>query len=49
MIQFAKTNCDKVVVICNFSNVVEMGELEKDSGIDAIVWIATPAPRDFKL
>lgn len=48
MIQFAKTNCDKVVVICNFSNVVEMGELEKDSGIDAIVWIGNPGAKGLQ-
>lgn len=48
-IEFAKKNCDEVVVICNFSNIMEIGELENDSGIDAILWIAIPAQRVFRL
>lgn len=42
MIAFAKANCDSVVVICNFSNIVEIGELADDSEIDAILWIGNP-------
>lgn len=48
MIAFAKTNCDKVVVICNFSNIVEISELQKDSGIDAILWVGNPGAKGMQ-
>lgn len=48
MIEFAKTNCDDVVVVCNFSNVMEIGELESDSGIDAILWIGNPGAKGLQ-
>lgn len=42
MIAFAKQNCESVVVICNFSNIMEIGELQDDEDIDAILWIGNP-------
>lgn len=42
MIAFAKANCDKVVVVCNFSNIMEINELKNDSKINAIVWLGNP-------
>ena len=48
MIAFAKANCDKVVAICNFSNIMEIGELKDDSGINAILWIGNPASKGFE-
>ncbi len=42
MIEYAKANCDKVIVVCNFSNIVEIGELQNDDAINAIVWIGNP-------
>lgn len=47
-IEFAKKNCDEVVVICNFSNIMEIGELENDSGIDAILWIGNPGAKGLQ-
>ena len=38
MITFAEANCDKVVVIVESSNVMELGELEADEKINAVVW-----------
>lgn len=37
MISFAEANCDKVVVIINSSNQMELGCLEADDGVDAIL------------
>lgn len=48
MIEFAKANCDKVVVICNFSNIMEIGELQNDSGIDAILWVGNPGAKGLQ-
>lgn len=48
MIEFAKTNCDSVVVICNFSNIVEIGELAEDDGINAILWVGNPGAKGFQ-
>lgn len=48
MIAFAKENCDNVVVIINSSNQMELGSLEADAGIDAILWIGGPGGLGFK-
>ena len=48
MLAFAKANCDSVVVICNFSNIVEIAELENDDDINAILWWATPGAKGFQ-
>lgn len=45
MIRFAKANCDKIVVILNTSNVMEISELMADGGdlaADAVLWIGSP-------
>ena len=42
IIQFAKENFDKVVVLINSSNTMEIRELEQDNDIDAILWIGLP-------
>ena len=47
-IAFAKTNCDKVVVICNFSNIMEIGELANDNGINAILWVGNPGAKGLE-
>ena len=50
-IKFAHNNCEKVVVIINSSNVMELGELEdgdlKDS-VDAILWVGGPGSTGFQ-
>lgn len=48
MLDFAKKNCDSVVVICNFSNIVEIGELAEDDGVNAILWVGNPGAKGFQ-
>ena len=48
IIELAKEKCDKVVVIINAVNPMEIDSLKKDDGIDAILWMgigANYAPR----
>ncbi|MCX4314739.1 MAG: glycoside hydrolase family 3 C-terminal domain-containing protein, partial [Clostridia bacterium] len=47
-IAFAKANCASVVVVCNFSNIVEIGELKNDADIDAILWVGNPGAMGMK-
>jgi len=42
LIALAKEKCDKVVILLNIANVMELGELEDDPDIDAILWIGEP-------
>lgn len=47
-IRFAKNNCDKVVVIINSSNVMELAPLlEGELEADAILWIGGPGSTGF--
>lgn len=48
-IELAKKTCDKVVVIINSSNAMELGALADDDGVDAILWIGGPALRALNL
>ncbi len=48
MLEFAKTNCDKVVVIINSSNQMELGVLEADEGVDSILLVGGPGGLGFK-
>jgi beta-glucosidase len=41
-IAFAKANCGKVIVVCNFSNIMQIGDLVNDSGINGIIWLGNP-------
>ncbi len=41
-IEFAKANCDKVIIIVNGANALELDELEKDPKINGILWIGNP-------
>ena len=47
MIDFAKTNYDKVIVVLNESTTMEIGDLVDDEGIDAIVWAGSPGSTGF--
>lgn len=50
-LRFAKANCDKVVVVLDTSNVMEVADLMEDGGelsADAIVWIGGPGGQGFK-
>jgi len=48
MIELAKKNFDKVIVIINASTQMELGELNDDNGIDAIVWVGSPGQSGFR-
>lgn len=47
VIMLAKQHFDKVVVIINSSNAMELGELENDPGVDAILWVGSPGQVGF--
>ena len=47
-IAFAEENCESVIVIINSFNAFEMGVLEDDPGVDAILWVGQPGSAGFK-
>jgi beta-glucosidase len=42
VINFAKENFDTVIVLINAVNAMELGDLETDDGVDAVLWIGFP-------
>ena len=42
LLEFAKANCEKVIVLINSSNVMELSNLENDPEIDAILMVYRP-------
>ena len=48
VLDFAKKNCDGVVVVLNSCNTMQVGELEDDSDIDAVITMCTPGAVGFK-
>ena len=48
MIAFAKANFGKVVVIVNSPNPLELGSLQNDGAINAILWVGTTGSRGFE-
>lgn len=48
MISFAKAHCSKVIVVVNSSNPLELGSLQDDAGINAILWVGTTGSRGFE-
>ena len=42
LIEYVKANFDKVIIVLNTSNAMEMGELQNDDGISAIIDIGRP-------
>ncbi len=46
-IALAKEHFDTVIVLINASTTMELGELEEDEGVDAIVWIGSPGQTGF--
>ena len=48
MIAFAEIMCDKVVVIVNSPNPMELGDLQDDDGINAILWVGTTGASGFE-
>ena len=47
MVEYAKDHYDKVILVFNATNVMELGELEADDGIDAILWMGFPGSKGF--
>lgn len=45
LLRHVEENFDTVIVLINSSNVMELGELEADENVDAIVWMAYPGSR----
>ncbi|MBQ1493079.1 MAG: glycoside hydrolase family 3 C-terminal domain-containing protein, partial [Blautia sp.] len=45
LLSHVEEHFDKVIVLINSSNVMELGDLEKDEKVDAIVWMAYPGSR----
>lgn len=45
LIKHVEENFDKVIVIINSANVMELGSLKDDENVDAIVWLAFPGSR----
>jgi beta-glucosidase len=43
----AQEKFDKVIVIINSSNAMELGDLEKDEKVDAILWVGSPGQTGF--
>lgn len=46
-LNFCKKNYKKTVVVINSSNVMELGDLEADDGVDAILWVGGPGSTGF--
>ncbi|WP_112179798.1 beta-glucosidase [Paraliobacillus zengyii] len=46
-IELAKENFENVIVVVNSSAALEMGDLEEDEGVDAIVWVGSPGQTGF--
>lgn len=44
---FCKRNYAKTIVVINSSNVMELGELERDDGINAVLWVGGPGSTGF--
>ena len=47
MLELAKEHSNKVVVLVNSTNPMELGELKADDGIDSILWVGTPGINGF--
>lgn len=48
LIELAKKTCDKVVIVLNTSNVMEIGGLKDDDLINAILWVGRPGESGMK-
>lgn len=47
MVGFAKANYSKVIIVFQLTNPMELGELEHDEGVDAILWVGFPGSIGF--
>lgn len=48
MVEYAKANYDTVVVVFNATNPMELGGLQADDGVDAILWAGFPGSTGFR-
>ena len=46
-LQFCEDNYSKVIVVVNTSNVMELGVLEDDDDVDAVLWVGGPGSTGF--
>ncbi len=46
-LEFCKKNYEKTIVVINSSNIMELGELQADAGVDAILWVGGPGSTGF--
>jgi beta-glucosidase len=47
MIETAKENFDKVVIVVNASTTIELGSVQADAGVDAVMLIGSPGQSGF--
>lgn len=47
VLKLAQATSDKVIVIINSAATMELGELEADANVDAILWVAPPGASGF--
>ena len=45
LLKHVEENFDNVVVVINSANVMELGELQDDENVDAVLWMAYPGSR----
>lgn len=48
LIDLAKRQCEKVIVVLNTSNIMEIGDLKDDEKINAILWAGRPGESGMK-
>ncbi len=46
-LKLAEDNFDKVIVVINASTQMELGDIQKDPKVDAIVWVGSPGQTGF--
>ena len=46
-LEFCKNHYEKTIVVINSSNIMELGELQADAGVDAILWVGGPGSTGF--
>lgn len=48
MIDYAKANYDRVIVVINSSHAMELGDLEGDDGVDAMLWVGSTGAEGYR-
>lgn len=47
LLELAKANFEKVIVVINSSSAMELGVLENDESVDAVLWVGAPGQTGF--